>query len=41
MEEMMVPSDPGIEIYVRNKRPADMTTSRLGRTKLQQSIYQH
>ena len=27
MEEIMVPSsDPGIEIYVRNKRPADMTS---------------
>ena len=26
MEEMMVPSaDPGIEIFVRNKRPAGMT----------------
>ncbi|MBX9844488.1 MAG: alpha/beta hydrolase [Xanthobacteraceae bacterium] len=23
-EEMMVPSEPGIEIYVRNKRPADL-----------------
>jgi pimeloyl-ACP methyl ester carboxylesterase len=33
MEEMMVPaSDPGIEIYVRNKRPADMTTFRPERT---------
>jgi len=28
-EETMVKSpDPGIEIYVRNKRPADMTTFR-------------
>ena len=25
MEEFRVPSDPGIQIYVRNKRPADMT----------------
>ena len=24
-EEFRVPSEPGIEIYVRNKRPADMT----------------
>ena len=32
MEEMMVPSEPGIEIYVRNKRPADMTTYRPERT---------
>lgn len=33
MEEMMVPaSDPGIEIYVRNKRPADMTAFRPERT---------
>jgi pimeloyl-ACP methyl ester carboxylesterase len=32
-EEMMVPSsDPGIEIFVRNKRPADMTTFRPERT---------
>jgi pimeloyl-ACP methyl ester carboxylesterase len=32
-EEMMVPaSDPGIEIYVRNKRPADMNTFRPERT---------
>jgi pimeloyl-ACP methyl ester carboxylesterase len=31
-EEMMVPSEPGIEIYVRNKRPADMTTFRPERT---------
>jgi hypothetical protein len=28
MEEIMVPSEPGIEIYVRNKRPADMTAFR-------------
>ena len=34
MEEMMVPSDPGIEIYVRNKRPADMTAFRSERTVL-------
>src|SRR6202048_4748986 len=35
MEEMMVPSgDPGIEIYVRNKRPADMTSFRPERTLL-------
>ncbi|BAT58138.1 lysophospholipase L2 [Variibacter gotjawalensis] len=32
-EEMMVPStDAGIELYVRNKRPADMTTFRPERT---------
>jgi pimeloyl-ACP methyl ester carboxylesterase len=35
MEEMMVSSsDPGIEIYVRNKRPADMTAFRPDRTVL-------
>jgi len=34
MEEMMVPSEPGIEIYVRNKRPADMSTFRPERTLL-------
>jgi len=35
MEEMMVPSsDPGIEIYVRNKRPVDMTAFRSDRTVL-------
>jgi pimeloyl-ACP methyl ester carboxylesterase len=35
MEEMMVPSaDAGIRIYVRNKRPADMTTFRADRTVL-------
>ena len=35
MEEMMVPSsDAGIEIYVRNKRPADMTSFRADRTLL-------
>src|SRR5260221_3053058 len=34
-EEMMVKSpDPGIEIYVRNKRPAQMTTFRPERTLL-------
>ena len=33
MEEMMVPSEPGIEIYVRNKRPADMTVFRPERTR--------
>lgn len=33
-EEMMVPSEPGIEIYVRNKHPADMTTFRPERTVL-------
>src|SRR5215813_1077769 len=34
-EEMMVKSpDPGIEIYVRNKRPADMSTFRPERTVL-------
>jgi pimeloyl-ACP methyl ester carboxylesterase len=34
MEEMIVPSEPGIEIYVRNKRPADMTAFRPERTLL-------
>lgn len=35
MEEMMIPSsDAGIQIYVRNKRPADMTTFRPERTVL-------
>lgn len=35
MEEFMVPSaDAGIEIYVRNKRPADMTAFRPERTVL-------
>jgi pimeloyl-ACP methyl ester carboxylesterase len=33
-EEMRVTSDPGIEIYVRNKRPADMTAFRPERTLL-------
>src|SRR6195256_174303 len=35
MEEMMVPSgDAGIELYVRNKRPADMASFRPERTLL-------
>jgi pimeloyl-ACP methyl ester carboxylesterase len=34
MEELLVPSEPGIEIYVRNKRPADMTSFRPERTLL-------
>src|SRR5689334_15556941 len=35
MEEMMVPSaDPGIEIYVRNKRSADLMTFTPERTVL-------
>ena len=34
MEEMMVPSEPGVKIYVRNKRPADMTAFRPERTLL-------
>ena len=34
MEEMIVPSEPGIEIYVRNKHPADMTAFRPERTLL-------
>ena len=34
MEEMTVPSEPGIEIYVRNKRPADMSAFRPERTLL-------
>jgi pimeloyl-ACP methyl ester carboxylesterase len=34
MEEMKVPSEPGIDIYVRNKRPADMTAFRPERTVL-------
>jgi pimeloyl-ACP methyl ester carboxylesterase len=34
MEEMMVPSEPGIEIYVRNKRPADLSAFRPERTLL-------
>src|SRR5690348_16035292 len=35
MEELMVPAaDPGIEIYVRNKTPADLTSFRPERTLL-------
>jgi pimeloyl-ACP methyl ester carboxylesterase len=34
VEEMTVASEPGIEIYVRNKRPADMTAFRPERTLL-------
>src|SRR5882762_8860448 len=34
MDEMKVPSDPGIEIYLRNKRPADMTSFRPEHTLL-------
>jgi len=34
MEEMTVSSDPGIEIFVRNKRPADMNEFRPERTLL-------
>jgi hypothetical protein len=30
----MVQSEPGIEVYVRNKRPADMTAFRPERTVL-------
>jgi pimeloyl-ACP methyl ester carboxylesterase len=33
-EEMMVPSEPGIEVFVRNKRPADMNSFRPERTVL-------
>jgi pimeloyl-ACP methyl ester carboxylesterase len=33
-EDMLVPSEPGIEIYVRNKRPADLTTFKPERTLL-------
>src|SRR5260370_14848219 len=33
-EEMMVPSEPGIDIFVRNKRPADLTAFRPERTVL-------
>src|SRR4051794_33310817 len=32
IEEFLVPSDPGIQVYVRNKRPADMTAFRPERT---------
>ena len=34
MEEMTVPSEPAIEIYVRNKRPADLSAFRPERTIL-------
>src|SRR6516165_11848889 len=34
MEEMTVPSEPSIEIYVRNKRPADLSAFRPERTVL-------
>ena len=34
MDEMMVPSEPGIEIYVRNKHPADKNAFRPERTLL-------
>ena len=34
VEDMMVPSEPGIDIYVRNKRPADLTAFRPERTLL-------
>jgi pimeloyl-ACP methyl ester carboxylesterase len=33
-EDMMVPSEPGIDIYVRNKRPADFTSFAPERTVL-------
>src|SRR5215470_14804469 len=33
-EDIMVPSEPGIEVFVRNKRPAGMTTFRAERTVL-------
>jgi pimeloyl-ACP methyl ester carboxylesterase len=33
-EDIMVPADPGIEVYVRNKRPAGMTAFRPERTLL-------
>jgi pimeloyl-ACP methyl ester carboxylesterase len=33
-DEIMVPAEPGIEIYVRNKRPADMNSFRPERTLL-------
>jgi pimeloyl-ACP methyl ester carboxylesterase len=33
-EEFMVPSEPGIEIFVRNKRPADLKTFTSARTLL-------
>jgi len=34
MEEMRINTDPGIEVYVRNKRPATMTSFRPERTVL-------
>ena len=34
VDEFMVQSEPGIEVYVRNKRPADMTAFRPERTVL-------
>ncbi|MBC5766420.1 alpha/beta fold hydrolase [Ramlibacter sp. GTP1] len=34
MEEFRVPSDPGIQVYVRNKRPADMTNFSSAKTVL-------
>ncbi len=34
LDDFMVPSEPGIEIYVRNKRPADLTTFAPERTLL-------
>ena len=38
-EEMMVPSsDPGIQIYVRNKRPANMNSFRPVRTLLSPNV---
>ena len=33
-EDMMVPSEPGIDIYVRNKRPAALTSLSSQRTLL-------
>jgi pimeloyl-ACP methyl ester carboxylesterase len=33
-EDMMVPSDPGIEVFVRNKRPANLAAFRPERTVL-------
>lgn len=33
-EEMMVPSEPGIDIFVRNKRPADLKNFSAARTLL-------
>ena len=34
MEEFRVPSDPGMQIYVRNKRPAGMTRFSAAKTVL-------